>query len=92
LFCDGAPDAEHIALLDQVGRLDKHFVALIIQANGNSAGAIKDSSGHIARLYGAGPGTLYLLRPDLHIAGRWKAIAADEVLHTISLCLGVPTP
>jgi 3-(3-hydroxy-phenyl)propionate hydroxylase len=92
LFCDGAPDAEHIALLDQVRRLDKHFVALLIQANDNSAGTIKDSGGDIARLYGAGPGALYLLRPDLHIAGRWKTIAADEVLHTISLCLGVPTP
>jgi 3-(3-hydroxy-phenyl)propionate hydroxylase len=92
LFCDGAPDAEHIALLDRVRRLDKHFVAMIIQANGNGAGAIKDSGGDIARLYGAGPGALYLLRPDLHIAGRWKTIAADEVLHTISLCLGIPTP
>jgi 3-(3-hydroxy-phenyl)propionate hydroxylase len=92
LFCNGAPDAKEIALLDQVARLDQHFVALIIQANDNSAGAIKDSGGEIARLYGAGPGTLYLLRPDLHIAGRWKTIAADEVLHTISLCLGVPTP
>ncbi|MCP4615425.1 MAG: monooxygenase [Bradyrhizobium sp.] len=91
LFCDGAPDAEQTSLLDQVGRLDKHFVALIIQPNGGSAGAIKDPDGAIARLYGAEPGTLYLLRPDLHIAGRWKTIVSDEVLHTISLCLGVPT-
>jgi 3-(3-hydroxy-phenyl)propionate hydroxylase len=92
LFCNGATDAKQIALLDQVARLDQHFVALIIQANGNSAGAIKDTDGDIARLYGAEPGTLYLLRPDLHIAGRWKTIAADEVLHTARLCLGIPTP
>jgi 3-(3-hydroxy-phenyl)propionate hydroxylase len=44
--------------------------------------------GEIARLFDAQPGTLYLLRPDLHIAGRWKTIAADEVLHTARLCLG----
>jgi len=36
----------------------------------------------------AAPGTLYLLRPDLHIAGRWKTIAANEVLRTAALCLG----
>jgi 3-(3-hydroxy-phenyl)propionate hydroxylase len=40
----------------------------------------------------AGPGTLYLLRPDLHIAGRWKAVAADEVLRTARLCLGIAKP
>ena len=36
----------------------------------------------------AEPGTLYLLRPDLHIAGRWKTIAPDEVLRTAAHLLG----
>jgi hypothetical protein len=31
---------------------------------------IPDSNGEIAGLFGAQPGTFYLLRPDLHIAGR----------------------
>ena len=35
------------------------------------------------------PGTLYLLRPDLHIAGRWKTIVADEILQTARICLGI---
>jgi 3-(3-hydroxy-phenyl)propionate hydroxylase len=90
LFCDGAPDAEQTALLDQLRKLDKQFAAVLIQPNPTSANAIGDTSGDIARLYGAAPGTLYLLRPDLHIAGRWKTIAAGEVLHTAHLCLGVP--
>jgi 3-(3-hydroxy-phenyl)propionate hydroxylase len=67
-------------------------VTLLVQPNPKSADAIADAGGDIARLYGAAPGTLYLLRPDLHIAGRWKSIAADEILHTARLCLGVPTP
>ena len=81
LFCQGAPDAARAALLDELGRLDKRFTSILL-----------DASGDIARLYGAAPGTLYLLRPDLHTAGRWKTAAADEVLHTARLCLGMPTP
>ncbi len=65
LFCQGKPDAAQVALLDQLGRLDKRFASISL-----------DASGDIARLYGAAPGTLYLLRPDLHIAGRWKTIVA----------------
>ena len=70
LFCD-APDTEQDALLDQLRKLDKRFVALRIQRT-------EDADGEIARLFGAAPGTLYLLRPDLHIAGRWKAIAQKK--------------
>ena len=45
-------------------------------------------NGEIARLFDAAPGTLYLLRPDLHIAGRWKTIVADEILRTASFASG----
>ena len=89
LFCDGTPDAEQSALLDQLRRSDKRFGALLVQRTGTVAGSIQDAGGKIARLYGAAPGTLYLLRPDLHIAGRWKTITADEIAHTARLCLGV---
>ncbi len=94
LFCDGAPDAAQAALLEQLGQLDKRFVALLVQCQGSppKAGAIADADGEIARLFGAQPGTLYLLRPDLHIAGRWKTIAADEILRTAKICLGRAMP
>jgi 3-(3-hydroxy-phenyl)propionate hydroxylase len=92
LFGHGAPNAEQSALLDQLVRLDERFIPLVIEHTGAAAGSIKDTNGAISALFGAAPGTLYLLRPDLHIAGRWKTIAADEILHTARLCLGVPTP
>jgi 3-(3-hydroxy-phenyl)propionate hydroxylase len=92
LFCDGAPSAEQAALLKQLGQLDKQFVALLIQRTGITPKAISDIDGAIAHLFGAAPGTLYLLRPDLHIAGRWKTIAPDEILHTARICLGTQTP
>ncbi len=94
LFCDGSPDAEQTALLAQLGQLDRRFVALPVARQGSAptAGAIADTDGEIARLFGAQPGTFYLLRPDLHIAGRWKALVADEILETARLCLGRATP
>jgi len=56
------------------------------------AGDAEDTDGEIARLFGAVPGTLYLLRPDLHIAGRWKAIVTEEILRTARICLGAEAP
>ena len=89
LFCERAPSAEQTALLDRIGAFDKRFATLVIVNQGDAPDFIDDRDGEIARLFGAGAGTLYLLRPDLHIAGRWKTIAADEILQTARLCLGV---
>jgi 3-(3-hydroxy-phenyl)propionate hydroxylase len=98
LFCDGAPEPAHAALLEQLGQLDKRFVSLLIQRKASlcdgaasEAKTIPDGNDGIAGLFGAQPGTLYLLRPDLHIAGRWKTTIAGEILQTASLCLGRPT-
>jgi 3-(3-hydroxy-phenyl)propionate hydroxylase len=94
VFCEGAPSAEQTALLDKLGAIDKRFVALPVACQGSAAGpkTIADSNGEIARLFAAAPDTFYLLRPDLHIAGRWKRIVADEILRTAALCLGRQTP
>jgi 3-(3-hydroxy-phenyl)propionate hydroxylase len=94
LFGDDFATAEQAALLERLGQLDGLFVVLSIQGPGLTAraGAIADANGAIARLFGAEPGTLYLLRPDLHIAGRWKTIVPAEILRTAAICLGKPTP
>jgi 3-(3-hydroxy-phenyl)propionate hydroxylase len=94
LFCEGQSTAEQAALLAQLGRTDKRFVAMPITSRGpvSDAKTIADSDGEIARLFAAAPGTFYLLRPDLHIAGRWKAVVAGEILKTAGLCLGSETP
>src|SRR3954447_22961770 len=94
LFCRGAPSTDDIMLLTQLGRIDKRFVPVLVISSSaaSKAKAIVDGDGEIARLFAATPGTLYLLRPDLHIAGRWKAIVAAEILQTAGLCLGSETP
>jgi 3-(3-hydroxy-phenyl)propionate hydroxylase len=94
LFCDGFPSAEQTAVLAQLGKLDTRFVALLVQRQSAvpAADATADGNGEIMRLFGAQPGTCYLLRPDLHIAGRWKTMVASEILKTARLCLGKATP
>jgi 3-(3-hydroxy-phenyl)propionate hydroxylase len=94
LFCEGQPSAEQAALLGQLGRIDKRFVPVLVTSRGSASEAktITDNDGEIARLFAAAPGTLYLLRPDLHIAGRWKAVVPGEILKAASLCLGSETP
>ena len=94
LFFGVAPNPEQTALLAQLAKLDRRFVSLLVQCQGftPTAGAIADGDGEIARLFGAPPGALYLLRPDLHIAGRWKTIAADDILRTAEICQGKALP
>jgi 3-(3-hydroxy-phenyl)propionate hydroxylase len=94
LFCQGPPTPEQAALLAQLGKIDRRLVSLLIACGGAAAGAnaIADADGEMARLFAAEPGTLYLLRPDLHIAGRWKTIVADEIVRTAGICLGSETP
>ncbi len=93
LFCDGHANTEQAALLGQLRQCDKRLVTLLIQRQGSSSEAeIPDANGEIASIFGAQPGTFYLLRPDLHVAGRWKVIVPGEILQTANICLGRPSP
>lgn len=40
---------------------------------------VLEANGEIAERLAAGPQTAYLVRPDLHIAGRWKTASASDV-------------
>jgi 3-(3-hydroxy-phenyl)propionate hydroxylase len=47
----------------------------------------QDHTGRLFPMYGATPGTVYLLRPDGYILARWRAPTCDVILHTIQWSL-----
>jgi 3-(3-hydroxy-phenyl)propionate hydroxylase len=44
---------------------------------------LHDVDGLMAKRYDARPGTAYLLRPDQHVAARWRHLDAAAVLHAL---------
>ena len=93
LFCDGCSEcrtggAARPARASSTSALSRCWFS----ADGTAADAIADERRRNRPPVRRRTGTLYLLRPDLHIAGRWKAIVADEILRTAQLCLGIATP
>ena len=67
---------------------------LITQRGGPAlAGAtvLVDASGTTARRYDARPGTAYLLRPDQHVAARWRALDGNAVRAALARATGHST-
>ncbi|KDB51974.1 mhpA protein [Sphaerotilus natans subsp. natans DSM 6575] len=44
-----------------------------------AAGDLIDTEGHLTRRYDGRPGTVYLLRPDQHVAARWRAFDLEAL-------------
>ncbi|MGM0693974.1 MAG: FAD-dependent monooxygenase [Pseudomonadota bacterium] len=50
--------------------------------------ALVDPDGSLFAGYGAAPGTAYLVRPDRHVAARWKTFEPDTLDAALSLAQG----
>ncbi len=48
------------------------------------AGALEDAHGQLRQRYGAEPGTVYLLRPDGYVLGRWTTPAATTLITALT--------
>jgi 3-(3-hydroxy-phenyl)propionate hydroxylase len=93
IFSDSGLSTDEQVLLAALAGCDSRFVALVVAGAGeiDNAKTIADADGKIAKIYGAADGTVYLLRPDHHIAGRWRTVETTEVLRTARACLGRAT-
>lgn len=59
-----------------------------VQANILEVGKdIEDSEGILAERYDATPGTVYLLRPDQHVAGRWRHFDEAKIARALARAL-----
>ena len=45
---------------------------------------LEDYTGRFVERYDAEPGTVYLLRPDQHVSGRWRAFDADRITAAVA--------
>ena len=49
---------------------------------------IVDAQGWIAKRYDGKAGTTYLLRPDQHVAARWRRFDSAQVQHALARATG----
>jgi 3-(3-hydroxy-phenyl)propionate hydroxylase len=80
-----------IDLFDELKELDQSFMSLVISRASlvrTVPNGIVDSLGTLFDNYAAGEHTLYLLRPDRHVAARWISTKPDEVKMALFIALG----
>ena len=75
------------------GALESEFgsirVARIASEQGATAGVFADSEKLATRRYDAQAGTVYLLRPDQHIAARWRKPSVADVRSALRCAQGI---
>ena len=68
---------------------DKVPVATItVTRKDDGNGHVVDSKGLLHRHYDARPGTYYLVRPDQHVAGRWREFSREKVSRALARATG----
>jgi 3-(3-hydroxy-phenyl)propionate hydroxylase len=87
---DGRVPEECRALETSIARLEVPFSLVPLTSHLQPEAAALHAWDHTGRLfpmYGARPGTLYLVRPDGHVLGRWHAPRAADVAAAVSRAL-----
>ncbi len=92
---EARPSSELAALFAQLYQLDPACCILRITGAAdqvNEDDVLVDASGRISRAYDAIAGTVYLVRPDRYVAGRWKSANPEEILAALRRALGGSKP
>jgi 3-(3-hydroxy-phenyl)propionate hydroxylase len=73
-FVDRPLSAQERSHFDGLRQLDPALTLCLI-----GSGGLRDPNRAIARIFAADEGSVLLLRPDQHIAGRWRSLRPDEL-------------
>lgn len=85
---DQARLAEQLNKLAVIDDLDLLYIGTSTLVEAPVATMFKDSEGLVAERYDLQPGNAYLIRPDQHIAARWRTLQANAVLKAKQRALG----
>jgi len=81
IFVDHSFSSEEAEIIATLEKLDPYFKGLILPIGDPAYAEVK-------AVFDAEPGTVYLLRPDQHVAGRWRHASAQTLASTLKTCLG----
>jgi 3-(3-hydroxy-phenyl)propionate hydroxylase len=81
-------DADDAAAQALATRLGDTVRVVRITSSGAVRGQLIDFEGHAEHRYDARPGTAYLLRPDQHVAARWRSASVDGVRAALARAQG----
>jgi 3-(3-hydroxy-phenyl)propionate hydroxylase len=87
LFVDAEPGAELLAQIKALATDPIAVKPLIVAPrplNMEGLDVVVDTQGWAVKRYDAKPGTIYLLRPDQHVAARWRALDAARVRQAVA--------
>lgn len=72
----------------QLQQLQKQKIPVDVLKVGNDKAGIVDKSGLLHLHYDATPGTFYLIRPDQHVAARWRVFDQDKIKKALARVTG----
>lgn len=85
LFTAGPAGAEQQAAMQRLAQATIPVRTLLVAPAGKAGdGVLEDSQGLLAARYDAQPGTCYLLRPDQHVAARWREFDSERILRAVA--------
>jgi 3-(3-hydroxy-phenyl)propionate hydroxylase len=80
-----AVQGETFSKVDELADCSIPIEVVTVQSAGGSGGseALVDAEGLVAKHYDGQPGTFYLIRPDQHVAGRWRKFDVEKVCQAV---------
>lgn len=90
-----ALDGAGVAALKALETLPVPVEAVVVAERGEAPGGLRtvcDAKGRVRERYDLRPGTVYLIRPDQHVAARWRAFDRAQVAAALARATCNPLP